>query len=312
MTDKPPKVFISYSHDSQTHKDWVRTLATRLVNNGVDIILDQWNLNLGGDLPRFMESGLTDADRVLAICSKSYVQKATAGQGGVGYEKMIITAQLMQDVTSERIIPVIRENEGDGLVPLFLLSRLYLDFRKDDRYEENYSELIREIHGEKILPRPPLGSNPFKEKEIYSNPKLSVRPERYLSAALTGNVTFDYSNNNGRFVLGTGDQSFETKWTRGGRSCIHAYNDQPSILTLALVTDVSEIADIKNGSIYDTSSNARSPRIGEIILWQNTAGYFAATRIENLKCRLSGDSSDEITFSYAIQPNRTSSFSVST
>ena len=66
---KAPRLFISYSHDDQAHKDWVLNLATRLVNNGVDVILDQWNMALGGDLPRFMETGLVDADRVLAICS---------------------------------------------------------------------------------------------------------------------------------------------------------------------------------------------------------------------------------------------------
>ena len=43
-----PKVFVSYSHDSQDHKDWVLKLATRLVANGVDVILDQWDLSLGG------------------------------------------------------------------------------------------------------------------------------------------------------------------------------------------------------------------------------------------------------------------------
>ncbi|WP_370457663.1 SEFIR domain-containing protein [Rufibacter sp. XAAS-G3-1] len=35
------KVFISYSHDSNNHKDWVLQLATRLRLNGVDVILDQ-------------------------------------------------------------------------------------------------------------------------------------------------------------------------------------------------------------------------------------------------------------------------------
>ena len=41
-----PTVFISYSHDSDEHKNWVLQLATRLRSNGVDVILDRWNLNL--------------------------------------------------------------------------------------------------------------------------------------------------------------------------------------------------------------------------------------------------------------------------
>ena len=51
-----PKVFISYSHDSQSHKDWVRQLATDLRDKGIDAILDQWELKLGDDLAAFMEA----------------------------------------------------------------------------------------------------------------------------------------------------------------------------------------------------------------------------------------------------------------
>ena len=47
----PPKVFISYSHDSADHKEWVLDFATTLRNRGVDAILDQWDLKPGDDLP---------------------------------------------------------------------------------------------------------------------------------------------------------------------------------------------------------------------------------------------------------------------
>jgi hypothetical protein len=125
-----PRVFVSYSHDDQPHKDWVLTLATRLVANGVDIILDQWDLNLGSDLPRFIESGLSQADRVLAICTNAYVKKANEGIGGVGYEKMILTAQLMQDITAEHIIPVIRLNNRAQPLPTFLATRVYIELSR--------------------------------------------------------------------------------------------------------------------------------------------------------------------------------------
>ena len=59
-----PKVFISYSHDSLEHKKWVNELGTRLRNNGVDAILDQWELQPGDDLPHFMETHLASSDRM--------------------------------------------------------------------------------------------------------------------------------------------------------------------------------------------------------------------------------------------------------
>lgn len=83
----PPRVFVSYSHDSADHKGWVLDFATTLRNRGVDAVLDQWDLKPGDDLPHFMETQLEAADYVLMICTDKYVKKANAGEGGVGYEK---------------------------------------------------------------------------------------------------------------------------------------------------------------------------------------------------------------------------------
>jgi hypothetical protein len=302
-----PRVFISYSHDSQEHKDWILQLATRLVANGVDVILDQWDLRLGSDLPLFMEKGLSEAQRVLAICSDNYVTKANAGRGGVGYEKMILTAQLMENIDAVRIIPVIRSNITHKL-PTFLSSRLYVDFRDDAAYEAKYAELLRDIHGQQVRPRPPLGQNPFTTILQYAAPALSYRPERYVSPATTGRVSFDYSNNNGRYVVGAGDMGFETAWSEGSENSIHAYADPPSIRSMALAVGAREIEDIADAEAYDSSSRVRSPRLGEIVVWQNTAGYFLATKIEDLKCRSRGAAADRVVFNYAIAPNKLASF----
>lgn len=62
MEHTKPKLFISYSHDSEDHKAWVSKLATRLEQNGVHVIFDQWDITLGSDLTLFMEQGLTTAD----------------------------------------------------------------------------------------------------------------------------------------------------------------------------------------------------------------------------------------------------------
>jgi hypothetical protein len=308
MADNAPRVFVSYSHDSQEHKDWVLKLSTRLLANGVDVILDQWDLSLGGDLPRFMALGLTGANRVLAICTSTYVDRANAGEGGTGYETMILTAQVMRNITTDRIIPVLRNNGGPDLTPVFLASRLYIDFRDDADYEERYGELVREIHGVRISPRPPLGTNPFKERPQYTTPNLSTRRERYVSPALSRVVTFDYSNNDGHYVLAAGDMAFETDWSRASNAEIYVYNDPSSIRTVALADGARAIGEIEDASIYDTSSRVCCPHLREIVIWQNTAGYFAATRIDGLKSRGYGDPVDEVTFSYVIQSNRSSSF----
>ncbi len=160
-----PKCFISYSHDNEEHKKWVLNLATRLVKNGVEVILDQWDLTLGGDLPSFMEVGLKEVDRVICICSETYVAKANVGSGGVGYEKMILTSELMDNINSEKIIPLIKRNNEPKVTPIFLQTKLYIDFRNETEYEKSYLALIKEIHGESIKARPALGKNPFEKSE---------------------------------------------------------------------------------------------------------------------------------------------------
>jgi len=308
MATTAPKVFFSYSHDSEPHKDWVLALATRLVANGVDVILDQWDLSLGSDLPRFMEQGLSSAERVLSVCTEPYVQKANAGRGGVGYEKMILTAQLMQDVTSERIIPVVRANTLTPPVPTFLSSRVYIDFRDDLAFEAKYAELIRDIHGQEVKPRPPLGANPFTVTTPAIAPVVSFGAERYLSPAIRGVVAFDYSNNNGRFTFGAGDMAFETAWSRAGGNSIHAYTDPPSIRSVSIAVGAKEISEIQDATQYDPSSRVRTPYMGEILIWQNTAGYFLATKVLSIQVRGPGNALDEVRLEYMIAPTKSSSF----
>ncbi|MCX7060807.1 MAG: toll/interleukin-1 receptor domain-containing protein [Gammaproteobacteria bacterium] len=308
MTTPAPKVFLSYSHDNDLHKDWVLALATRLVANGVDVLLDQWDLTLGSDLPRFMELGLSSAQRVLAVCTEPYVQKANAGRGGVGYEKMILTAQLMLDITSDRIIPVVRSSVLNPPVPTFLSSRVYIDFRDDLAFEAKYAELIRDIHGQEVKPRPPLGKNPFVIAKPAVAPVVSFGAERYVSPATAGVVTFDYSNNNGRFTFGAGDMAFETAWSKSGSNSIHAYTDPSSIRSVALAVGATEIIEILDATQYDPSSRVRTPYVGEILVWQNTAGYFLATKVLAVQVRNSGNALDEVHLEYRIAPTKTSSF----
>lgn len=160
-----PKVFISYSHDSKEHKLWVLELATRMrEEGGVDAIIDQWGLKPGDDLPHFMETHLASSDYVLMICTERYVDKANSGTGGVGYEKMIITSDLISRIDSNKIIPIIRQ-EGTHDVPTFLKTKIYIDFSLPDEFEFSFDELIRTIQKAPIYQEPKIGKNPFTSSE---------------------------------------------------------------------------------------------------------------------------------------------------
>ena len=176
-----PKVFISYSHDSPEHKQWVSELAARLRRNGIDAILDQWDLGLGDDITLFMERGIVDADRVLVICTDEYVSKAKAGEGGVDYERMIINAELFQNLGTDKVIPIIRQTSRKEKTPTFLGTRVYADFTNDSQFDAECEKLIRELHEMPIVEKPPLGKNPFRSGE--PDPQLTKIPEEVKSAS---------------------------------------------------------------------------------------------------------------------------------
>ncbi|MBF0564937.1 MAG: TIR domain-containing protein [Nitrospirae bacterium] len=156
---KTPIVFLSYSHDTDAHKEWVIKLATDLRAKGVDARLDQWDLLPGQDIVTFMEKGISDSDRVLMICSESYVKKANEGSGGVGYERLIVTAEVTQNIDTMKFIPLVRNNPSNLKLPRFLGNRLYVDFSNEEQYGKKLHELLRAIH--QVIDKPPLGTNPF-------------------------------------------------------------------------------------------------------------------------------------------------------
>ena len=306
-----PTVFVSYSHDGEEHSDWVLQLASRLRSNGGDVILDQWNLSLGQDLATFMEKGLSSSHRVLCICSQAYVDKANAGSGGVGYEKYIITAELLDDLNQDWVIPVIRNNPQIRKLPTFLGSRRYTDFEEDRLYESKYEALLRELLDEPVLPVPELGRNPFETAGEYTQQPFIPGPEKYVSPAPKGKVIFDYSNNDGQYRIGSGACMFETKWSKASDRRIYILNDPPSIRTVALVTDKQEISSIDGARVYDGSSRIRQPSVGQIVLIRNVNGFFAALKVLNIKDDTRGSPFDELTFKYVIQTNRTPDFTKS-
>lgn len=158
---KPPRVFISYSHDSAAHKEWVLDFATTLRNRGVDAVLDQWDLKPGDDLPHFMETELARSDFAIMVCTERYVEKANAGEGGVGYEKMIMTSSLLERIDSNKVIPIVRQG-AKAKLPTFLGSKLYIDFSNDEDVEYSLDELLRTLLDSPLFEKPEIGSNPFK------------------------------------------------------------------------------------------------------------------------------------------------------
>ena len=154
-----PKVFISYSWESKEHSDWVKSLADKLLADGIESIIDSYDVSPGDRLPKFMESSIRDSDYVIIICTEEYKRKANNREKGVGYESHIISAELYNNHNDRKFIPVIRQGDFNSALLTYLDGKLAIDLRGNPFNEDSYKELIASIF--KVKKKPKVGIRPY-------------------------------------------------------------------------------------------------------------------------------------------------------
>lgn len=154
-----PKVFISYSWESKEHSDWVKSLADKLLADGIEAIIDSYDVSPGDRLPKFMESSIRDSDYVIIICTEEYKRKANNREKGVGYESHIISAELYNNHNDRKFIPVIRQGDFNSALLTYLDGKLAIDLRGNPFNEDSYKELIASIF--KVKKKPKVGIRPY-------------------------------------------------------------------------------------------------------------------------------------------------------
>jgi hypothetical protein len=155
----PPKVFISYSWDSESHQDKILKLSNHLRRDGVDCKIDQYEQFPSQGWPRWMEDQIEWADFVLVVCTEIYLRrfrgKEEPGKGlGVTWEGAIVT-QVLYDahVKNTKFIPVLLSSDDERHIPTVLrgFSRYKLDT------DNGYIELYRLITDQPEVFKPDLG-----------------------------------------------------------------------------------------------------------------------------------------------------------
>ncbi|MCL2048243.1 MAG: hypothetical protein FWG87_05900 [Defluviitaleaceae bacterium] len=131
--------------------------------------------------------------------------------------------------------------------------------------------------------------------------KTAIPTERYdyISPYLDGEVTFDYSNNDGYYTIGTGEYEFKTSWSKSSNTSIYARR-RSSIYAIAHWRNSGDISILPNVQEYDFTSINRNAEIGDSIIWINEYGNIAITKIESVKDSSRYEGNDELTFSYII------------
>ena len=177
-----PKVFISYSWDSDQHKKWIRELAERLRANGADVILDQWHLAPGDRMAEFMESSVRESDLVIIVCTPEYKRKADNREGGVGYEGSMMTGELLTERNERKFVPVLRGGVWIDCAPTWLLDKYYVDLSGDPYPEARYRDLLATIHNQRPE-APPIG--PVPEIDLFEEGGQEAPTEQPTEGPIT-------------------------------------------------------------------------------------------------------------------------------
>lgn len=152
MINKAPEVFISYKHESQEHNNWVKRLATDLRDNGINALLDEWEIDLGESVSEYMASKVSSAKAMLFIITNASLAAVEADKNtrnALKFEFQIANAR-RYSAGDFRIIGILRSGERP---PNHISDNLYLDFRKDEEYEQHLKKLINSLLGKTERPK---------------------------------------------------------------------------------------------------------------------------------------------------------------
>ena len=139
--DKEFDVFLS--HNSQD-KPWVIDLKNALITYHIKVWLDQDEIRPGDLFVTALEKGITECRAVALIISPKAMMSNWVKEE---YHRALSLATngLLQ------LIPVLYK---DAELPGFLSNRNWVDFRKDERYDENVRKLVWGITGKKPINNP--------------------------------------------------------------------------------------------------------------------------------------------------------------
>lgn len=146
---RQPRVFISYSHDTEVHQERVLRLAERLRLDGLCACLDQYVEGTPEEgWPRWMLNKLDEADFVLVVCTETYYRRfrghEDGGKGrGADWEGATITQGIYDDKSrGVKFVPVILQSDKEDFIPEPLRGQTHYELTSEERYQDLYEFLV--------------------------------------------------------------------------------------------------------------------------------------------------------------------------
>jgi len=160
MMSVNPTAFVSYSWDSNEHKEWVLHLIKQMLENGIDTTIDKFETQTETiNLYNMMLKNINKRDYIILVLTENYAHKADDMQGGVGFETNVITPYIMKNLN--KLIPIVRTvGDKSKAIPFYLRGVHYIDFSQDNKFDESFKELLHRIYKVEMIEKPTLGRKP--------------------------------------------------------------------------------------------------------------------------------------------------------
>lgn len=181
-------VFISYSHDSQEHREKVLALSERLRADGIETSLDRYVPGSPQEgWPRWMMNQLDAASFVLVVCTETYYRRFRGHEvprkgKGVDWEGALITQEIYDSRSTKlRFIPILFSAEGEHFIPEPLRAYTQYNVTSNESYQNLYDFLLGQAGIEpgpigSLKPRPRAKGSPltFNDKDTKPAPTTNA------------------------------------------------------------------------------------------------------------------------------------------
>lgn len=163
--EKHVRVFITYMHDSEEHKQQVLQFATLLRQDAVDARLDRWAEPERQDWYTWMIREVKAAEYVIVIASPEYKRVADGdvpvGSRHGGKEEAAILRDFLQsdrEVWLKKLLPVVLPGHTTTEIPVFLQPYSADHYTLDRISSTGVEKVLRVLYSISEYVPPPLGS----------------------------------------------------------------------------------------------------------------------------------------------------------
>ncbi|MCY4160543.1 MAG: toll/interleukin-1 receptor domain-containing protein [Flavobacteriaceae bacterium] len=265
-------------------RDYIEVIANFLLSSGMSVYYDihSKNAHWGQSLTEITEYIYAKkSDCVVLFISKDYCSKKWPR----------LEAEHSMKAMSENQIKILPIRFDDSILP---------GLDQDIQYLKVEDYLTPQLLAKEVAEK--LGFRPLRGKDS------NIPPPRMKDSKEV--VRFNYSNNNGRYIIGSGKAKFETMWTKASNTSIHLYNEPLSIQGVALVQkEIQAISDVMEAKNLNFTSRCRTVEINQVAILRNIEGFYAAIQVLEIKDDTRGDQNDEVRFRYVIQLDGSDNFS---